>query len=282
VKSLALTTVLAVVLVSCPGPGQPPPPTTTTTTPAPSTSAPPTGNVQLPPANGGLDYQLGGAYPPAADVAVLSRDRTDAPATGLYNICYVNGFQTQPGEASMWLSSYPDLLLRTGNGAPVIDPEWPDEYILDISTASKRGRLVEIVGQWIDGCARSGFDAVEIDNLDTYSRFGNRISQADAVAFAAVLARRAHDAGLAIGQKNSSDLVARRADIGFDFAVVEQCNEFDECGDFTAGYGDQVYVIEYIREEFEQGCALYPQLSVVFRDVDVSAPGSSTYVRDAC
>ena len=54
--------------------------------------------VALPPPNAGLDYQLGGAYPPPGDVKIVSRDRTDAPAPGLYNICYINGFQAQPNE----------------------------------------------------------------------------------------------------------------------------------------------------------------------------------------
>ena len=58
--------------------------------------------VTPPPANGKFDYQIGGAYTPASNVAVVSRDRTDSPAAGKYNICYVNAFQTQPGEQSFW------------------------------------------------------------------------------------------------------------------------------------------------------------------------------------
>src|SRR5690349_4243867 len=75
----------------------------------------------LPPVNAGVDYQLGGAYPPPAGVEVVSRDRNAAPAAGIYNICYVNGFQIQPDEEQMWMDQYPDLILRDGNGDPVID-----------------------------------------------------------------------------------------------------------------------------------------------------------------
>jgi Glycoside-hydrolase family GH114 len=239
-------------------------------------------NVKLPPANAALDYQLAEPYPPAADVAVLSRDRTATPAPGRYNICYVNGFQTQPGEREWWLSTHPDLVLRDGRGVPVIDPEWIDEFILDISTADKRIRLLEIVGAWIDGCASAGFQGVEIDNLDTYTRFPKLLSEDAAVRFIRALSDRAHAAGLAIGQKNSAELLARRGDTALDFAVVEQCNEFKECGDFTAVYGDQVYVIEYQRSAFATGCARFPQISIVFRDLAVSAPGSASYVREGC
>jgi endo-alpha-1,4-polygalactosaminidase (GH114 family) len=246
----------------------------------PTTNPPP--SAALPPANGMLDYQLGGAYPPAGDVEIVSRDRTASPDPARYNICYVNGFQTQPGEDAMWLTDHPELLLRDSSGAPVIDPEWPDEFILDVSTTQKRADIAAIVGAWIDGCASAGFQAVEIDNLDTYTRFPDSLSEDAAVAMARTFADRAHDAGLAIGQKNAAELIDRRAATTFDFAVVEQCNEFTECDEFVAGYGDQVYVIEYMREPFEAGCEQFPQLSIVLRDVEVAVPGSPTYVRDAC
>src|SRR3569623_3150943 len=77
----------------------------------------------LPPVNAKADYQLGGAYAPPAGVMVVSRDRNEAPAVGLYNICYVNGFQLQPDEAAMWTSKHPDLILQD-NGPPVIDTAW--------------------------------------------------------------------------------------------------------------------------------------------------------------
>jgi Glycoside-hydrolase family GH114 len=238
--------------------------------------------VALPSADADFDYQLGGAYEPAPDVAIVSRDRTATPDADRFNICYVNGFQTQPGEDDLWRDANADLVLSDASGDPVIDPEWPDEFILDVSTAENRARLLGIVGEWIDGCAASGFQAVEIDNLDTFARFPEQLSEDAAVAFASSLVERAHAAGLAIGQKNSTDLVPRRPDTGFDFAVVEQCNQYGECAEFTAGYGDQVYVIEYERQAFERGCADYPQLSIVLRDVDVSEPGSPTYVRNSC
>jgi hypothetical protein len=42
---------------------------------------------RLPPPNGGLDYQLGGAYIPPAGVTILSRDRLASPTGGFYNVC---------------------------------------------------------------------------------------------------------------------------------------------------------------------------------------------------
>jgi len=234
----------------------------------------------LPPANGAFDYQLGEAYPPPEGVVVVTRDRNASPADGLYNICYVNGFQTQPDERDFWTGEHPDLLLRDAGGDPVIDPDW-DEMILDVTTPTKRSALADIVGGWIDGCAADGFDAVEIDNLDTYSRSGGLVTQNDAVAFMALLSARAHAAGLPIAQKNSTDVLGRREEMGTDFAVAEECNRYDECGDYTAVYGDQVYVIEYRRSDFDAGCRDFPDLSIVLRDLDLVAPGPG-YVYDGC
>ncbi len=238
-------------------------------------------SLTLPPANGPLDYQLGEAYPPPTGVVVVSRDRNASPAPGLYNLCYVNGFQTQPDERDFWERDHPDLLLRDASGDVVIDPDW-DEILLDVTTDAKRLALAAIVGGWIDGCADDGFDAVEIDNLDTYSRSGGLVSQDDAVAFMRLLADRAHARGLPIAQKNSAEVLGRRADMGTDFAVAEECNRWDECADFTAVYGDQVYVIEYRRADFDRGCRDFPELSIVLRDLNLVAPSSRAYVYDGC
>ena len=160
----------------------------------------------LPPVNAPIDYQLGGAYTPPAGVKIVSRDRTASPAAGLYNICYVNGFQIQPDEANEWMTQHADLILRDGSGNPVIDADW----------------------------------------------------------------------------KNSSEIVGRKAELGTDFAVSEECNHYNECGDYRAGYGDHVLVIEYVRADFTAGCAAFPGLSIVLRDRNLVTPGSGAYVFDGC
>jgi hypothetical protein len=239
------------------------------------------GSPALPPAGGMFDYQLGEAYPPPVGVSIVSGDRNAAPEPGIYNICYVNGFQTQPDERSFWTADHPDLLLRDEGGDLVIDPDW-DEIILDVTTPEKRAMLAEIVGGWIDGCGDDGFDAIEIDNLDTYSRSGGLVSEDDAVRFMRLLADRAHARGLAIAQKNSTDVVGRRAEMGTDFVIAEECNRYNECEDYTDGYGDQVYVIEYRRSDFDSGCRDFPHLSLVLRDLLLVGPSSASYVFDSC
>lgn len=239
------------------------------------------GALVLPPVNAPVDYQLGGAYPPPAGVMIVSRDRTETPAAGLYTICYVNGFQIQPTEEAEWLAEHPDLILRDGNGAPVIDADW-DEMLIDVGTPEKRTAVAAIVGGWISGCKTAGFDAIEIDNLDSFSRSDGLLQEADAVAAMRLFADAAHAQGLPISQKNAAELVGDKAAMGTDFVVAEECNTYDECDVYTGAYGDHVIVIEYVRADFDEGCASFPGLSIVYRDRDLVAPGASGYVFDGC
>jgi len=229
------------------------------------------------PTSGRADYQLGGAWQPPADVTVVARDRTEPPLTGVYSICYVNGFQTQPGEADFWLSQHPDLLLRDADGDPQIDPNWPDEMALDTSTAERRDRLAAIMGEWIQGCADDGYQAVEFDNLDSYSRFDGPTLD-DNVAFAVLLVAAVHELGLDAGQKNSAELSAvGRDDIGFDFAISEECFIFDECALYTEVYGERVINIEYDDTDLDGLCTYdkLPELTIV-RDRELT-PGGTFY-----
>ncbi|HWB77631.1 MAG TPA: endo alpha-1,4 polygalactosaminidase [Nannocystaceae bacterium] len=239
------------------------------------------GPFALPPPDGGLDYQLGGAYTPPAGVTIVSRDRNASPEPGIYNICYINGFQAQPDEEDFWLNEHPDLVLRDGNGDPVIDQDW-DEMLLDTSTPEKREALAEIVGGWIAQCGMDGFDAIEIDNLDSYSRSQDLLTQDNAVDFMVLLSAAAHDGGLAIAQKNSTELVPRKDEMGTDFVVAEECNTYSECGDYIDGYGDAVLMIEYQQNDFDTGCTEYPGYSIVLRDVDLVPEGDGGYVYDNC
>lgn len=234
------------------------------------------------PVNEGFDYQLGGAYNPGVGAALVVRDRTAAPDSGRSNICYVNGFQTQPDDSPMWLADHPELVLRDATGQPVVDPDWPDEYVLDVGSETKRDALVDIVGRWFDGCAAHGFVGVEIDNLDTFTRFPDLLAAQDAVAYASALVERAHAVGLLVAQKNTAELAPQRREIGFDFAIVEECNEFDECDVFTAAFGRLVYLVEYDAAAFEAGCERYPELSIVLRDRELVGPNQPGYHRRWC
>jgi hypothetical protein len=238
--------------------------------------------VVLPTADATFDYQIGGAYSPAKGVTAVSRDRSARPVKGLYNVCYINAFQAQPDALSWWQKNHPDLILRDRDKRPVIDEDW-NEALLDTSTADKRTRLAAVIGPWVDGCAKAGFQAVEPDNLDSYERSGGRLTKAHNAAFATLLAGRAHAASLAIGQKNTVDMLADRTKIGFDFAVAEECGEYDECGDYAKAYTNHVFVIEYGNDGFSKACSGFgTKLAIVQRDRDVAPRGSGGYTFRTC
>jgi len=233
--------------------------------------------ITLPPANAQFDYQIGGPYKPLASTRIVDRDWHEAPAAGKYNVCYVNAFQTQPEDEAWWTSNHPGLLLRDANGVLVGDPEW-GEIILDTRTAAKRSALAGIMTHFIARCASSGFKAVELDNLDTYTRSNGLLSYAANRAYARLLIVAGHKRGLAMAQKNTSDKSKDLKAAGFDFAVAEECQVYGECTAYTAVYGGRVFEIEYTDAAFKAACkARGRSVSVIRRDLDVVPRGTSGY-----
>ncbi|HET6829990.1 MAG TPA: endo alpha-1,4 polygalactosaminidase [Solirubrobacterales bacterium] len=247
-----------------------------------------------PPADAGFDYQIGGDYPLPAGVSVVSRDwLSGRPAADpAYSICYVNAFQTQadergadrPDERSNWPRRL--VLNRLGD-----DPNWGGEYLIDIRSERKRKRAALWVEQMIARCATAGYEAVEFDNLDSWTRFNGTplgpkvpFGKRDALAYARLLAARAHRHDLAVGQKNTAQVNRRQARrAGFDFAIAEECERWRECGRYMDVHGDEVIVIEYRRRDFRRACArVGDRLSVVLRDRLVGTPGRARYVYDSC
>lgn len=260
-----------------------------------STLPPGSSGRTLPPAGAGFDYQIGGDYPLPAGTGVVSRDWfAGAPAPSAYTICYVNAFQTQPEETGVdrpdETSAWPaDLVLSD----LAQDPSWTGEYLIDLSTAAKRARAADWVAPMVQACKDKGFDAVEFDNLDSWTRFEEIPSiqarmpfrRPAGVAFAGLITEHAHGLGLAVAQKNTPQLIDNgdHESIGFDFAVAEECGQYRECGDYTAGYDDHVIDIEYSATGFRRACAGFgSQLSIVRRDVGVSTPQERGYVFDRC
>jgi hypothetical protein len=221
------------------------------------------------PVGAALDYQLGGSSDPPSGTGIVVRDSTEQPASGVWNVCYVNGFQTQPGV------EWPDeWLLHRSSGELLVDPGWPDEHLFDLADATTREAVAERMRATVQGCADDGFDAVEFDNLDSYTRSDGAFDLDDAVAFATLLVGEAHDTGLLAGQKNTAELEARgRDEIGFDFAVAEECDRYSECDAYTSVYGDHVLAIEYtddLRDTVEELCArATTPRSTVVRDRDL-------------
>lgn len=247
-----------------------------------------------PPANAGVDYQIGGDYPLPDGVSIVLRDwfagaAADDPA---YSICYVNAFQTQANEHGVdrpdERSNWPQQLVLSGLGD---DPKWGGEYLVDLSTAERRRAAAAWVAPMVASCAEKGFDGVEYDNLDSWTRFDGTplarrvpFGKREALAYAKLLADQAHGVGLAVGQKNTPELSAAQvARVGFGFAIAEGCGRYRECRRYTHLHDNRVIAIEYRRQDFHRACATVGDaISVVLRDRLVTTPGSPTYAYDDC
>ncbi|MBR7677677.1 endo alpha-1,4 polygalactosaminidase [Streptomyces daliensis] len=236
-------------------------------------------SVTLPPTHADFDYQIGGAYTPPDGVEVVSRAHESTPADGLYNICYVNAFQTQPGAEEEWDS---DLLLRDDAGEVVYDSEW-GEAVLDLTTKDKRERIAKKVNGWVDECAEKGFQAVEPDNYDTFDRYADYLTPEQAKSLLGLIADHAHERNLAVAQKNTVELSADRESVGLDFAIAEECGKWTECDGYVEEFGDHVIVIEYSAEGLATACEGWSdRLSIVRRDKDVRPIGHADYLRETC
>ncbi|KAJ6489084.1 glycoside hydrolase family 114 protein [Mycena sanguinolenta] len=246
-------------------------------------------DLPLPPPNGKFDYQIGGAYTPAADVVVVTRDNSESPVPGKYNICYINAFETQANAISFWESpANVGLMLHNSDGTLFEDPNWPGEYFLDTRTDANRQAIATILNGWIDTCHSKGFDAIEPDNLDTFTRSDGLLTAADNLALAKLFTDHAHSLGLAVAQKNTgAELGASgQSTAGFDFAVAEECQKYSQCDAYAAVYGNEMLEVEYT----DNGIALWnaacaargSAISVIYRDRGVVPPSSSAYYYQEC
>jgi len=98
--------------------------------------------------------------------------------------------------------------------------------------------------------AEKGCDGVEPDNMDGYANdAGFPLTADDQLAFNRFIANEAHRQGLSVGLKNNLDQIPDLVAY-FDFAVNEQCHEFDECDALTPfiDAGKPVFNAEYADE----------------------------------
>jgi hypothetical protein len=152
---------------------------------------------------------------------------------------------------------------------------YPAERYLDIRSPE----VLRIVLARIDMCAAKGFDAVEPDLDDTFSEnTGFALTQQDSVDFNATLAAHAHELGMSIALKNGDEpAFAEAMQPLVDFALVEQCFEFDSCDSYASftEAGKAVFEVEYNLEP-EQFCpkARALSFSAVLHDPALAGGGT--------
>jgi hypothetical protein len=215
------------------------------TTPAPAAPTPaPAQGWWRPAQSTTWQWQLGGALDmsvPAEmyDIDLFDRSASDVAAlhaAGRKVICYLSAGSQEGGRPDA--SSFPAAVL--GN---TLDG-WPNEKWLDIRRLDVLG---PIMLKRLDLCRQKGFDGVEPDNVDGYSNnTGFPLTPADQLAYNRFLADAAHQRGLSIGLKNDLGQAAA-LEPAFDFAINEQCFQYNECellNPFLKA-GKAVFVAEY-------------------------------------
>ncbi len=161
---------------------------------------------------------------------------SDLHKAGAKVICYVDAGTWEPGRSDG--SAFPASV--QGNGVD----GWPGEKWLDIRQVATLGPIMQARFQT---CKNKGFDAIEPDNIDGYTNStGFPLTAADQLTYNRALAGWAHALGLSIGLKNDGDQAGALEPV-FDWALDEQCYDYNECGylkTFT-GANKAVWIAEY-------------------------------------
>jgi hypothetical protein len=174
-------------------------------------------------------WQLQGRIDTSVNAPVYEVDGFDTPKTtvselherGRKVICYI--------DVGSWENYRPDAdrfprstIGRRYEGYP--DEHWLDIRQIDELAPALRGRVAI--------CARKGFDAVEPDNINGYENpTGFPLTARDQLRFNRWIARQVHRRGMAVALKNDGPQ-ARQLVGDFDFAVVEECFHYNECGPY--------------------------------------------------
>jgi hypothetical protein len=174
-------------------------------------------------------WQLSGRLDTSVDVPVYDIDGFDhskATVTALHDkgrkvICYISTGAWEDFRPDA--KKFPKSILGKGNG-------WKGERWLDI----RRTDVLEpLMASRLDMCRAKGFDAVEPDNMDGYQNdTGFPLKAADQLRYNRLIAKLAHARGMAVGLKNDLDQIPSLVS-DFDFAVNEQCAQYDECDTLT-------------------------------------------------
>ncbi|MBV6703280.1 endo alpha-1,4 polygalactosaminidase, partial [Kitasatospora aureofaciens] len=156
-------------------------------------------------------------------------------AKGRKVICYIN--------AGSWENFRPDsaAFAKALQGS---DTGWKGEKWFDVR---KIDQLKPLMAARFDMCRSKGFDAIEPDTIEAYNQnSGFPLTGDDQIKYNRMLAELAHERGLAIGLKNDLDQIPALIN-DFDFAVNEECSQYDEC-DRVAPFvkaGKAVFHVEY-------------------------------------
>jgi hypothetical protein len=174
----------------------------------------------------GMSWEIQLSSPPTQlkDVEAYDFDLFETPQTtidemkrnGIFTICYFSA-----GSYEAWRADAPKLKEHRGRKLK----GWNGEWWIDIRQQAVR----DVMAARLDLAVAKGCDAVDPDNVDGYqNKNGLGLTKEDQIDYLEFLATEAHARGLAIGLKNSVELIPDLVD-RYDFAVNEECFDYREC-----------------------------------------------------
>lgn len=178
-----------------------------------------------PPADLTWEIQIGSTPKRLKDVQAYDVDLFETPqarldeieARGIKTICYFSA-----GSYEQWRDDAQDLAPHRGARLR----GWKGEWWIDI----RKDEVRAVMEQRLDLAADKGCDAVDPDNVDAYqNKNGLGLTRQNQIDYLKFLADEAHERGMAIGLKNSVELIPDVVD-DFDFTVNEECFDYRECG----------------------------------------------------
>ncbi len=154
---------------------------------------------------------------------------------GIAVVCYFSA-----GSSENWRPDYPRFTsLDQGNALS----GWAGERWLDTRSTNVR----EIMKARLDLAVSKGCDGVEPDNMDAYvNNPGFPLTSNTQINYAQFIAAEARARGLKVALKNAVELV-NQLEPHFDFAVNEQCHQYNECNSYSVfiSKGKPVFNAEY-------------------------------------
>jgi hypothetical protein len=211
-------------------------------------------------------WQLQGKIDTSIDVPVFDVDGFETPASTVRSLHRLRSRVVCYLDVGSWESYRPDANRFPRSVIGRRYEGFPNERWLDVRRYRDFAAPLE---RRFSICERKGFDAVEPDNLAGWeNRTGFRIGRGAQLRFNRWVAQQVHRRGMAVALKNDGRQARKLVD-EFDFAIVEQCFQYHECGYYKpfVRHGKAVFEAEY---ELELG-----QYCETAREIHFSAIGKS-------
>ncbi|CAM9517248.1 unnamed protein product, partial [Scytosiphon promiscuus] len=145
------------------------------------------------------------------------------------------------------------------------------ERFLDINQNSVK----DLMEARVVKAADMGCDAIEPDNMSNWNEnTGFTISRDDQISYNRWFSGKVHESGMLVGMKNAFELVGDMSE-DYDFAVSEECHEWDECNVYTVPFvrkDKPVFNVEYSKDYTV--CTESNALSIdtIFKNFELGAP----------